>query len=318
MVGRGGALESRTLGRIVLGLLWGIGWFYYLLPWPIKKGVASFFGWGVKLLGVRSKVLLQNLDLAFPAQSDAEKKAWIYRSTYQHIGYLFFEIFMLFGPIKKFVQDSTVLNGREKWEAARAQGKGVILLASHVGNWEVMAAVGAYGGGLDVLFVTKRLKPSWFHTAMEDARKRLGILLTYEPRTLRDILNQIKKGGTVGIILDQYAGPPISVRVPVFGTPVGTSNAIATLVKRTGALVLPVVNHRTADGRFIVEIFDAVPWQEDSHPEKELAINTARYSEIVEKWILQYPDQWLWTHRRFKGDLSPLRVGEWEEGRARS
>jgi KDO2-lipid IV(A) lauroyltransferase len=156
------------------------------------------------------------------------------------------------------------------------------------------------------------------HQAIEKGRARCGVTATYEPRTLKDVLGRLKKNGTVGFVLDQYTGPPVGVRVPVFGTPVGTSTAIATLAKRTGAVVLPVINYRTPDGRWKVIIRPAIEWVASEDPAFELAQNTARYASELEKDIYAHPDQWLWIHRRFKGELGPLREGEWNEGRARS
>jgi len=75
-----------------------------------------------------------------------------------------------------------------------------------------------------------------------------------EGGTLKDVLRHLSKNGTVGFVMDQYSGPPVGVRVPVFGVPVGTPAVIATLAKRTGAVVLPAVNYRLPDGRFVTEI----------------------------------------------------------------
>jgi Kdo2-lipid IVA lauroyltransferase/acyltransferase len=98
---------------------------------------------------------------------------------------------------------------------------------------------------------------------------------------------------------------------------VGTNVAIAVLAKRTGAQVIPFKNYRREDGRVVVEAGAAVPWQTHENPDVELALNTAAYTAIVEEQIREHPAQWLWSHRRFKGDLTPLREGEWEEGRRR-
>jgi KDO2-lipid IV(A) lauroyltransferase len=179
-----------------------------------------------------------------------------------------------------------------------------------------MSAGGGVQLGMDLMLVTKHLKPEWLHRAIERCRSRCHVKATYEPRTLRDVLAHLKKGGTVGFVLDQYAGPPVGVRVPVFGVPVGTTTAVAMLAKRTGAPVLPVVNYREPDGRYRIEIRPPLSWEEVD-AETEIAFNTARYAALLEKDIYAHPDQWLWIHRRFKGDLTPVRDGEWAEGRAR-
>jgi KDO2-lipid IV(A) lauroyltransferase len=270
----------------------------------------------LRALKLRSQVVEQNLALAY--RDDPERRAQVFRDAYEHLGHLTFEILMLLGPMRRFVLRHSELVGEEHWREAKAKGRGVIFLASHVGNWEVMAATGGIRGGMDLMMVTKHLKPEWLHQAIERGRAACGVRATYEPRTLKDVLAHLKKNGTVGLIQDQYAGPPIGVRVPFFGAPVGTTSIIATLARRTGAVVLPVVNYRTPDGGFRVVIRPPIGWVADKDTSRELAENTARYSATLEQDVYAHPGQWLWIHRRFKGDLGPLREGEWSEGRARS
>lgn len=268
----------------------------------------------LQLFKMRDKVVRQNLSLAFP--KDAHTRDRVLKEFYWHFGDMILEIFMLFGPMYRFATREVIVEGGEHWKAAHAQGKGVFFLASHLGNWEIMSAAGALQLGMDAMIVTKHLKPEWLHKAIEKGRLKCSYKGAYEPKTLRDVIAHIKKGGTVGIVLDQYSGPPVGVRVPFFGQPVGTPSALAMLAKRTGAPVLPVINYREPSGRYRLVIRPPVAWQ-NTDADQELGVNTARYSEILEKEILAHPEQWLWSHRRFKGDLSPLRAGEWSEGRAR-
>lgn len=308
-------MESRALGFIILFFLRVIAWIYALIPSGLRRLAGEALGAVFRLLKLRSQVVSQNVSLAF--KDSPEKQRKVYSAAYSHLGHLSLEILMLLGPMRAFVRRRAELIGAEHWHQAKLKGRGVIFLASHVGNWEVMASTGAIQRGIDILLVTKHLKPEWLHQAIEKGRSHCGVRATYEPRTLRDVLSQLKKNGTVGFVLDQYAGPPIGVRVPVFGIPVGTTTAIATLAKRTGAVVLPVVNYRTSDGRWKVIIRPPVEWVTSEDLPYELAENTARYAADLERDIHAHPDQWLWIHRRFKGDLGPIREGEWSEGRAR-
>lgn len=304
------------MSRVIIFLLSILSWLYYLQPHVFRRLWGNALGAALRLTGIRAGVVRQNLAIAFPtADKEMQKKQFL--EAYRHLGNLVLEILLLFGPMKAFTLRFGELKGVENWRSAKEAGKGVIFLSSHVGNWETMAAVGSLHGGMDLMLVTKHLKPEWLHRSIESGRRRCGVLATYEPKTLRDVLGHLKKNGTVGFVLDQYAGPPVGVRVPVFGVPVSTSTAVAMLAKRTGAAVLPVVNYRTPDGHLVVDVRPPLEWLGDSDSACELAKNTAHYAKKVEDDIITHPDQWLWTHRRFKGDLSPLREGEWSNGRPR-
>jgi KDO2-lipid IV(A) lauroyltransferase len=307
--------ESPLVAVPALALIRGLAWAYALQPAWLRRAWGSALGGLLRATGMRSKIVEQNLALAYPASE--RERARLLKAAYRHLGDLSLEILMLFGPMRRYVRRSSRLEGAEHWRAAHARGKGVIFLASHVGNWEIMAATGAAYTEMDLMLVTKHLKPEWLHRAIERGRASCRVRATYEPRTLKDVLGHLKRGGTVGFVLDQYAGPPVGVRVPVFGVPVGTTTAVATLARRTGAVVLPVVNYRVPGGRAVVEIRPPLEWKPGEDPVRELAENTALYAERIERDIRAHPEQWLWIHRRFKGDLTPLRDGEWNEHRAR-
>jgi KDO2-lipid IV(A) lauroyltransferase len=272
-------------------------------------------------LQFKAVVVDQNLKIAYPEGSVSHPieshRQQILRESYRSFGCLVLEIFLVLGPLKKFVLKYVDLSGVENLRAAQRQGKGVIFLSSHVGNWEIMAATGGLLAQADLMLVTKQIKPAWLHQAIEQGRSNCHVRATYEPRTMRDVLSHLKKNGAVGFVLDQYVGPPVGVRVPLFGVPVGTAFVVATLAKRTGAVVLPVQNFRTPDGRWKVVIEEPLQWQSFEDQNYEIAANTALYNAVVEKHILSHPSQWLWIHRRFKGDLSPLRENEWSDPRVR-
>lgn len=300
-------------------LLWIVGVVYGLAPLPVRRALARVLAVLLSQFKLRARVVRENLALAYP--NDPARRERLFRDAYLHLATLSLEILMLLGPsgwMKRFVLRHGKLKGLENWRAAHESGKGVLFLSSHVGNWEIMAATGALHGGMDLMIVTKHLKPEWLHRAIERGRAACGVSGTYEPRTLKDVLGHLKRGGTVGFVLDQYTGPPVGFRVPVFGVPVGTSGAIATLARRTGAVVLPVVNYREKDGTHVTDIRRPLDWIRDEVASRELGLNTARYAQETERDIYAHPEQWLWIHRRFKGDMSPLRPDEWAEGRVRN
>ncbi len=303
------------MGGVVLFFLGGAGKFFSISPRRVQLLCGQVLGRILRLCQFRSKVVLQNLNFAFPG--DPAKQKIIYKSSYTHLGNLVLEILMILSGLRSFIHKNVDWTGSEHIQEALKEGKGLIFLSSHVGNWEVMAATGGHLAKLDLMLVTKRIKPEWLHRAIERGRLKCQVSATYEPKTLRDILSQLKKNKTIGFVLDQFAGAPVGVRVPVFGVPVGTPLALAVIAKRTGAPVLPVENYRKPDGRWAVVVGPPLVWKAHSNPHEELALNTAHYATVLETHIHSHPDQWLWTHRRFKGDLSPLRENEWSEPRAR-
>lgn len=315
-------MKSALFSKALFALMVALAWVLTAMPRRVSLAIGALLGRLLAVLGWKRTLIQSNLLLAFPgafpgASPDAERfRSDIERGFYRHFGRLFLEILIQYSPAwREWVQEQVVVHGRENWERAHAQGKGVLFVSNHVGNWEAMAA-GMALAGADVLIVTKHLKPEWIHLSMERNRLKAGVRGTYEPKTLRDVLAHLKRGGTVGFVIDQYAGAPIGIRVPFFGVPVGTLSAPAIVARRTGAVVLPVYNWRDPDGRFQMWIGEPFPAFQGNSP-RELASQLALWVESTEKSVRKCPEQWLWSHRRFKGDLSPMAADEWDRPRER-
>lgn len=312
--------QPRFTERLCVLILQVMAWTYFWSPRLLQRLLGWCVGQVFSLLKYRRSVVIGNLELAYPGDDTVQRalRADTMRQNYAHMGHLLLEIMMHFGPMRRFVEKRVTLVGVEHWRAAHAEGRGVILLGSHMGNWEVMSAAICVLEPTKSMMVTKHLKPEWLHRALEASRTGCGIRAVYEPKLWNKVLADLKRNGTVGYVLDQYAGHPIGVRVPYFGVPVGTNSAVAAYIRESGAQLVPITNYRLANGDFVVELLPPVAWISDPHPQKELALNTAQYVKVIEETVRRRPGQWLWTHRRFKGDLSPLCEADWTEFRSKS
>ncbi len=313
-------MAAHAVGRMILRVLGGL---LVLIPRVGSLVVGSAVGRLLSLLGWKRSLIRSNLLLAFPgATADAlDYRARLESGFYRHFGSLVVELLCQFGNWRRWVLENVEISGLEHWEAAHARGKGVIFITSHLGNWEAMAAgfcVAGTGADRDLLIVTKHLKPEWLHQSFQRNRLKAGVRGTYEPKTMREVLRELSRNGTVGFVLDQYAGAPIGVRVPFFGIPVGTLLAPAVVARRTGAAVLPAYCYRDSNGRLKVRVGNEFSWQPAGNSHEELARNTALWVSSIEESVRSHPEQWLWSHRRFKGDLSPLLLEEWSASRERT
>ena len=112
----------------------------------------------------------------------------------------------------------------------------------------------------------------------------------------KNILTQLKSGGIVGIVLDQHASENESVMVPFFGRPANTFKSLAIFAERTNAPVLPVYIYRDENNHhhLVIEPEIISAPHDDSHS------RTLKYIQWMESVIKKYPEQWIWTHNRWK------------------
>jgi KDO2-lipid IV(A) lauroyltransferase len=265
------------------------------------------FGHMLRLLGFRRKVLWENFRRAYP-EASADFLKDLERKNYRHYGCLLIEFLRSFSGFGRFLDRHCEIEGEENLRSALRGGKGVLVMTAHYGNWEVLPSHGSHVLKVPVTMVTKRLKPAWFHDLAESTRARLGTRMAYEPRTLQTVLHALRRGEIVGFAIDQFAGSPVGARVPFFGIPVGTNTVLAVLAQRTEAPVVPGFALRLPGGRFRVVFFPALEPVAGKDAASIIAA-TASYNRVVENWVRLHPEQWMWVHRRWKGDLSPLAPG---------
>lgn len=249
----------------------------------------------------RRKIARDNIRRCLPELGPA---GWdrLLRENFEHYGVLFFELLHMYSPLpghyRSYARRTAVLEGVEHWRRAHEKGRGVLFVSAHLGNWELMAAVGAMGG-VPLTIVTRHLKPEWLHLKMLEARRSVDFGCVFDNENpARKILGALRKGESVGFVMDQYAPPPTGARVPFFGIEVDTLAAVGTFAERSGAAVIPVYQRRGGDGvvRVVIE-----PELDLGEARRDPAASTALLALKTEEWIRREPAQWLWAHRRFKG-----------------
>jgi KDO2-lipid IV(A) lauroyltransferase len=243
-----------------------------------------------------ARIARENLALCFPEFPAAQREALL-RKNYEHYGRMVLELAHMFAPVpghfRAYIQRNVRIEGYENWEKAKARGKGVLFLGSHIANWEFAASIGAIKA-MPITIVTRRLKPTWLHDWMEKTRLCVGVRAAYQPRTITTVMKALRDNGGVVFVMDQYLPPPMGEPMRLFGVKVHTLAAIAPLARRTGAAILPVLPTRDPDGTVRILIEPEIPLGDDDKADNQ------RLADHVEKWYRENPTQALWAHRRFK------------------
>jgi KDO2-lipid IV(A) lauroyltransferase len=273
-----------------------------LLPARCARASGSGIGFLLdRVFRFRRNRITEQLQQAFPELMESEIIA-LRRRIYRHFGLLAMEILRL--PCwsnEKLKNHVCICHDLENMRNATAKGKGVLVLAAHMGNWEVGLS-GAAANGVDTHAVTKEIKGQLGQYVADRMRYSHGVRTIPRRDSIRDILRVLKKGGALGFVLDQNMTSDEGIFVDFFGRPACTMPGLAVLAQRSGAPVIPVQFWRDNDGvhhhiRFLPE----VEWEEASdNRDENVHHNTQRYTKILEDLIRQHPEQWLWMHRRWR------------------
>ena len=269
----------------------------------LPRKIQYLFGYALGILWwdiirLRRDIVLENLEIAFPNMTTSEKSALARRSII-NMGKSFVEhTWMPFYTSENYINDF-VFKGIEYLEQARAKGKGVCLLALHLGNGD-MALAGMSLKGLPIMLISKKFKLRWLNDIWFEMRGRLGTEFISPRNSSYAILKGLKKQKIVIFVHDQFMGPPTGAKTLFFGKETGTALGLAVMSYRSKAPVVPVFTFRREDGKTQVEYLPEVPFEEYNDRDHSLVYMTQKYNSIIEDLIRQHPDQWMWVHRRWK------------------
>jgi KDO2-lipid IV(A) lauroyltransferase len=289
-----------ALERLALWPLAAVGWVLAHLPLGLTLWLGQRLGdlayW---VIPGRRAVARQNLVLAFGGERPPRELAGLCRKSFQHLGMTLVESCILrFGAPTSLVSRVSA-EGTEHLEAAMAQGKGVLFLSAHLGNWELLAAAHVLTGHR-LSVVVRPMDSPILDQLVTRFREQYGVEVIVKSRAARGVLNALRRRWMVGILLDQHTSRREGVFVPFFGQPASTSKSLALLALWSGAPVVPVFIQREAAGHHRVTIEPVVPPPSTGDRRQDVAAFTATFARILESRIRERPEQWLWMHRRWK------------------
>jgi len=266
------------------------------MDWRAAHRTGERLGDLARTIGLRRRVAEENLALAFP-ERDAAARAAILAEHYRELGRVVAEYPR--HPEIVAADGAPLLHairGREHLEAARAAGRGVILLTGHYGNFELLGAL--LGRMHPVDFIVKALSNPAMEAWLADLRQRCGVGSIPLGTGLRAAFGALRANRWVAMVADQDARRH-GVFVPFLGRPASTPTGPAELSLRTGAAIVMGFVSRIADGRLELDIQPALPRPDGDGPAAVREL-TARHTACLESWVRRHPAMWFWLHRRWK------------------
>lgn len=269
------------------------------LPAPVRYGLGDILGWlWFDVFRIRRRVVLDNLTRAFP-DWDENQKVKVGRRSLFHLGRDLVEYAELPRLDKHRVEKMVQVEGWEHIEKARAQGKGVCLLTLHLGNGDLAVAALSILG-LPMYLISKEFKLKWLNDLWFGMRAKLGTRFIPPRNSSYSVLKALKKQGVVVFVLDQFTGPPIGVKTKFFGHETGTGLGLAMMADRAECPVVPAYTYRIGPERHVIRFGPEIPFERRGERDESLAHMTQKYNDVLESYVRQVPEQWMWIHKRWK------------------
>lgn len=240
---------------------------------------------------------MDNLRNAFPEKSDWEL-VQILKQVYANLCRVTIEFAHLAKVGELLATQQIKVVGLDAWAKALEQKKGIIGVTGHLGNWELLGAIMVQMGyPLHALY--HPMKNPYSNRFFNRLREQAGIRLINMKKASWPCLRALRQNHIIGLIADQDAGRD-GVFVDFFGRPASTFKGPAIFALKTGAPMMMGNLVREPGGTYTLYLEPPFKVVNTGDFESDVRTNTELWSQRLEYWVKQYPEQWFWVHRRWR------------------
>ncbi len=273
----------------------GLGHLLVLLPYCLQLKLGAFLGYlTFWLMPKRRHIVRVNLALCFPEKTAIERET-LCRQSFKSLGRAAIEsVSAWLMSDRRFAQIPFKWSGKENYDAALACGQGVIFLSAHMDCLELFCRQFGWrvpNGGL----VYKKSRNPLFDKLLLRSRMRFAqFLVAHE--NMRGMVKALRQKKILWYAPDQDFGRVRSVFAPFFHAKAATIVATSVLADLGQARVMPVMMHRLPEGGCHVHTYPLLA----NFPSGDELADATRINALIADYVRQYPEQYIWMHRRFK------------------
>ena len=240
----------------------------------------------------------RHLTMVYGDKLSAARKERIGRTFFINSAKNFVDFVRMQRYYKSEIADLIDVEGLEHFDRAHKKGKGIIGISGHIGNFELMAVFLA-AQGYPIGVIGRRMYDDRMDQLLVGNREALGLTNFYTTDSPRRLLKWLAEGNVIGVLMDTDSFRVRSMLVPSFGrlsyTPVGH----IMLAIRTGAELVPSFCVRTENNRYKLVFKPPIKYDPGSGTDEDIYRITLQCNQVIDKFIDEHPDQWIWLHNRW-------------------
>jgi KDO2-lipid IV(A) lauroyltransferase len=296
---------------------WGIaGRLAACLPQRYVVGLGKVLGFVAYWVDIpHRRVTRRNLHFCFPEWSAAQVRSFS-KHVFENLGITAAEIAQLTFLSPKQVIPRVPMEGEEHLTAALRQGRGVIIVSAHLGNWEMAMMAWAMRLQTPVTVVSKKLALEPFNRWSLQLRRPYAIETIWKKGAFPKMMQALRRGNILVVTLDLNRSKN-ATEVEFFGKRTSVTLSVALLALRCKSPVIPAYCYRRPAGDLAVRIEPPLEIVRTGDLRADLQVNSQLMAAANERAIRRYPEQWLWEQKRWKSFYPNLYPEYWRQRRRR-
>ena len=244
------------------------------------------------------RIVKRNLRFAYP-HATASHLRQTARGVFQSLGITILEMLLMVCWSARDLKQQVRVVGEEHIRQALAAGRGAIVISAHIGNWEIALAYGGCFLGLPVTAIVKRMRFGPLDRWLTGQRSRFGTRIRYKQQALSEMMEVMRRKEALAILIDQSKRSE-GVPVQFFGAETITTSVAALLARRYKSPVIPIFCIRMPDGQLTIRVEPPLELERSRQMRADFQRNAQLMTDVVERMVREYPQQWFWFHKRWK------------------
>ncbi len=275
---------------------------FRIIPYGAVKAITNFIiAVGYLLVKPKRDTAKESLDIAFGASIPDVQKERIMRECFSNLGRGMIEL-LYYSDHPRMIKEKAFFENIHYLQDALKEGKGVILVSAHYGNFPLML-LRMVQEGFPTSVILRPSRDEKIEKDFIQLRDKFGLKTIYSlPRTtcVARALRTLRNNESLFIPADQNFGMKGGVFVNFFGRKASTPTGPAVFAMRTGAPIVPVFTHRVEDDKHKIIIEKPFHIEIKENDEATIFACMEKVTQIIEIYIRKYPQEWGWMHRRWK------------------
>lgn len=272
---------------------------FNILPRKLSIMLAGFFGEIWYLLGSKDRNIAKT-QMEFALGLKGRQLDAYVRACFEMMFKNLTDVVIMKNWSREYIGSIVKVEGFENIEQAYKQGKGVIALTGHIGNFELMAAWLSYYKGFKSAAIGRKLYDERLNNMLMAQREHFNILNIPTTTSVKAIISALKDGYTMGVLLDQDSRKVSGNFIDFFGKKALTAAGPIHIARKLGVPVVPLAIYRQPDDTYLIRILPRLELEWTDNKDDDIINGLKKCNQAIEQLIRHDPIQWVWIHKRWR------------------
>ena len=244
-------------------------------------------------------IIKANLDLTIKNEISTEKYNSILKYCHKNLALVLLQVLRSSRLSIEDLNKMVTFENRHYIDDAIKEGKKIIIVSAHYGNWELGAtAVGALIH--PITSIHKKMNDTYFDDYLLKSRSKFNMTMVEKKGAIRHLVKALKNDQIITMMIDQNVNPHDGIYIDFLGAKATQTAAPAFLARKFDAVIIPILIHTSPEKENVISFFEPIITAKTENEERDILESTQEQADVLARVIKKHPEPWFWCHKRWK------------------